>query len=63
MDSVFVLVGLLLVAGVVALLALGPLGLFVGGALVIAALALGGYRLFKTVTRRTSSDEGVHRRS
>lgn len=61
--SVFVLVGLLLAAGVVALVTLGPLGLFVGGALVLMALAVSGHRLFKTVMRRTSSEEGVHRRS
>jgi hypothetical protein len=63
MDSIFVLALLLLAAGVIAALALGPLGVFVGGALVLAAVGVGAYRVFKVVTRRTSSSEGVRRRS
>ena len=63
MDSMFVLAGLLIAGGALALLALGPLGLMIGAALVAAGVALGGYRVFRMVTRRTSSDRGVHRQS
>lgn len=61
--SIFLVIALLGLAGGVALLALGPLGLGIGAALLAAAVGLAGYRLFRMVTRRTAARHGVHRRS